>query len=67
MKVAKRVAKVVADGRKRLKLSQAQFAEKLDVTPGTVAGWETARHGIRGSRIRAVAELIDVAPSELVA
>lgn len=67
MKVTRDVARVVAEGRRRLGLSQAKFAERLDVTPGTVAGWETSRHGIRNSRIRAVAELIDVPMSELVA
>lgn len=66
MKVANGVARVVAAGRRRLKLSQRQFAKKLKVTPGTVAGWETSRHGISGTRIRAVAELIDVPLADLV-
>lgn len=61
-----RVARTVVRARKRLDLSQAQLADRCEVTPGTVAGWETGRHGIAANRVSRVAEVLEVPVAELV-
>lgn len=63
----RRVARVVRRARKKKQISQAELATRVDVTPGTVAGWETARHGIKAGRVNAVARELDVEASELLA
>lgn len=72
MKVAREprlenVARVVVAARKRLDLSQAELAKRCEVSPGTVAGWETARHGIQAGRVSHVAQVLKVEVAELVA
>lgn len=61
-----KVAKAIARAREARGLSQADLAKLLRVTPGTVAGWETGRHGIRIGRLRTVARVLDVSVTELV-
>lgn len=72
MKVAREtrwenVARVVKGARKRLKLSQVALAKRCEVSPGTVAGWETARHGIQAGRVGHIAQVLQVEVAELVA
>lgn len=62
-----KVAATLKRARKKKKLSQADLAKLVDVDPGTVAGWETARHGIRSNHLGAVAEALDVEVTELIA
>jgi transcriptional regulator with XRE-family HTH domain len=62
-----KVAKVLAAARRAKKLSQADLATKLGVSPGTVAGWESGTHGIRMGRLPAIAKALGVEVSELVA
>lgn len=54
-----KLAKALAKARQARKLSQAQLAKLIGVSAGTVAGWETDRHGIRVKRLRAVAKVLD--------
>lgn len=66
MKVAERLARA----RKAKGLSQAELAKKLDVSAGTVAGWETEgehAHGIRRDRLQQVAKLLGLEVTDLLA
>lgn len=66
MKLPKRLAAA----RKKAGLSQAGLAEKLGVSAGTVAGWETEgehAHGMRVDRLKEVAKVLGVEIAELVA
>jgi len=57
----------IAKARKAKRLTQAQLAKLLDVSPGTVGGWESGSHGIRNGRLGQVARVLDVDVAELVA
>lgn len=47
--------------------SQAQLAEKLGVSAGTVGSWESGSgHGMRVERMRQVAAILDVKLIELM-
>jgi transcriptional regulator with XRE-family HTH domain len=66
MKLPKRLVAA----RKRAGLSQADLAAKLGVSPGTVAGWESAgehAHGMRLDRVAEVAKALGVEVAELIA
>lgn len=68
MKVARGHRKsALAKARKAKGLTQVQLAKLLDVSPGTVGGWESGAHGIRSGRLGEVARLLDVEVAELVA
>lgn len=65
MKLSKRLVAA----RKKAGLSQAELAERLGVSPGTVAGWESTgehAHGIRLTRIHQVARVLKVDVAELL-
>jgi transcriptional regulator with XRE-family HTH domain len=65
MKLSERIAAA----RKRLKLSQAQLAEKLGVSPGTVGSWESDAghaHGIRKKRLVQVAKILGLEVTDLL-
>ncbi len=67
MKVAKmKAARAVKAARKSMGLSQAQLADRLNVALSTVAGWELGDHGIRGSRLAAVAKELRCSVTDLV-
>lgn len=48
-------------------LSQVELAEKVEVAPSTVAGWETGAHGIRMARLTKVARALRTTVEKLVA
>jgi transcriptional regulator with XRE-family HTH domain len=62
-----KTAKAIAKARKARGLSQAELAKILGVSAGTVAAWETARHGVRLGRLSEVAQALHVDVAELVA
>ncbi len=47
-------------------MSQADLARKLDVSTGTVGGWEVGAHKIRLHRLRKVARALKLDVSELL-
>lgn len=53
--------------RERKGLTQVQLAKKLEVSKGTVAGWETGAHGIRKKTMPKVARVLDLDIAELIA
>lgn len=57
----------LVNARKKADLSQAQLAKLLDVSTGTVAGWETGAHGIQIGRVGQVAKILKLKPSDLIA
>lgn len=59
--------KRLVEARERNGLSQIDIAKKLDVSPGTVGGWETGAHGIRIERLPAVARAYGTTMAELLA
>jgi transcriptional regulator with XRE-family HTH domain len=58
-------SKRLAEAREAAGYSQAEFAKKVGVSPGTVGGWETGAHGIRTKHLDKIAEVLgrDVARS----
>ena len=67
MKVARQRAGKLAQARKARGLTQVELAKLLDVSPGTVGGWESGAHGIRSGRLGQVARVLGVEVAELVA
>lgn len=66
MKLPQRLTKA----RKRLDLSQADVADQVGVSAGTVAGWETEsehHHGIRMQLVPKVAEVLKLSPKTILA
>lgn len=51
--------------REKRELSQAALAELMGVAPSTVAGWELGTHGVRGNRMRRLANALGVSVGEL--
>lgn len=60
------LAKRLVDARKKLGLSQVDIAKKLDISPGTVGGWETGTHSIRLDRLKAVADVYELKVEDLI-
>ena len=52
--------------RMRAGLSQAEWADKLHVASGTVAGWELGTHTPQWENIRKIAEVSGVAVEDLL-
>jgi transcriptional regulator with XRE-family HTH domain len=67
MKVARTPAGGLIKARTAKGLTQVQLAKLLDVSPGTVGGWESGAHGIRSGRLKQVARVLGVEVAELVA
>lgn len=63
MKLAQRLVAA----RKKRGLSQVDLAKLLEVSPGTVGGWENGSHGIHLSRVEQVARVLKIKPSVLLA
>lgn len=61
-----KLPKVLQQAREKAGLSQADLAEKLRVAPSTVAGWELGTHSIRGSRLKRVAQVLNIPPADLL-
>lgn len=60
--------RAIAAARAKAKLSQAELAERLGVSSGTVAAWELEDgHGFRLKRLPKIAEALGVTVAELVA
>lgn len=57
---------VLIAAREKAGMSQAELAEKLDVSPSTVAGWELGTHGIRIKRVPDIARILHVDVGELL-
>ncbi len=53
--------------RKKAKFTQIQFAEKLGVSIATLRRWEAGETTPNGTRIIEIANLLGVAPDEIVA
>lgn len=62
----RKLARTVIRARKAKSLTQRELAKLVGVEFGTVAGWETARHGIRPGRLHKVSEVLEVSVAELV-
>lgn len=62
-----KLSKAIKAAREKAGLSQAQLADKLGVSPSTVAGWELADHGVRFARLKEIAKATGIDVSELVA
>lgn len=62
-----KTASAIAKARKARGLTQAELAKIVGVSPGTVAAWETSRHGVRVGRVREVAKALGLDVAELVA
>lgn len=60
------IEKTLKAARGRRKLSQAGLARLLGVSAATVAGWELGNHGIKRSRIHAVAAVLRVKVAALI-
>lgn len=62
--------RAIAAARAKANLSQADLADRLDVSTGTVAAWELGAdeggHGFRMERLPKIAEALGVTVSELV-
>lgn len=54
-------AKQLIEARKKLGLTQRDLAEKLKVTPHTVANWERRRRAIRPSMAKMIGIIIATA------
>lgn len=52
--------KTIITARRAKGLSQVELAERLDVSPATIAGWETGVHRVRVSRLIQVAKALDL-------
>ena len=59
--------KKLAAAREARGLTQAQVALRLGLSKGTVGGWESGAHGIRGGRLGAVSAVYGLPVAELVA
>lgn len=57
----------IKTARKRAGLSQVQLAQKLGVSPSTVAAWELGTHSMRTARLQQVARALGVKVSKLLA
>jgi transcriptional regulator with XRE-family HTH domain len=53
--------------RREAGLSQVEVAAQLEVSPSTVAGWETGAHGVRLERLRKIAAVLKTTVAKLVA
>lgn len=57
----------LAKAREARGLTQEEVAKLLDVSKGTVGGWESGAHDIRTKRLPDVARVYGIEVSELVA
>ena len=60
-------ANAIKTARERRGLSQIQLAEKLGVSPSTVAGWELGTHSVRTARLARLARVLGVPVTKLLA
>ena len=63
--------KAILTAREKAGISQAELAERLGVSTGTVAAWELTRkkeqgHGFRIDRLTEIAEALGISVGELV-
>lgn len=58
--------KRISQARVRAGISQAELADRLGISAGTVGGWETGRHRVRVSRILDLSSVLGVPVAELM-
>lgn len=58
---------VIKQAREKIGLSQVQLAEKLGVSPSTVAAWELGTHDVRTSRLPQLARVLRTPVAKLLA
>lgn len=61
-----KLPRAIKSAREDADLSQAELAELVGVSPSTVAGWELGSHGVRLSRLAAIAKATGKTIAELV-
>ncbi len=61
------LSEVIREARDALKLSQADVAEQLKVSTGTVAGWELGDFRPRFKKLRAIAKVLRLSHADLIA
>ena len=61
------LARRLKERRKKLGLSQAELAEKVDVSQPTIANWERGGHVPRQEALNRIASVLDTDPSWLLA
>lgn len=60
------IHKLIRDGRLKLSLSEAQFAEKVGVSRGAVQQWERGKTAPKRANAPAVAQLLGISVAELL-
>jgi transcriptional regulator with XRE-family HTH domain len=58
--------KRISDLRKRRGLNQEQLAEKLSVSPSTIAMWETNKRALKDDSLKQLADFFDVSTDYLL-